>query len=163
MIAQRYGRERRPRSRRKAAPAQCDLRRGQTSPRNPRKGPFEMRQQRIASPDPAHQRKRKQDPRSEAEIRLQAQQAAHTMHAKHDARKTTANGRAAFLARFEAEVDPEGTLPPEERRRRAEHARSAYFTRLALAAAKARRQKRDAMVIRMSTEDMQELVEEVAS
>ncbi len=122
-----------------------------------------MRQQRIASPDPAHKRKRKQDSRSEAEIRLQAQLAAHTMHAKHDARKTTANGRAAFLARFEAEVDPEGTLPPEERRRRAEHARSAYFTRLALAAAKARRQKRDAMVIRMSTEDMQELVEEVAS
>ena len=75
------------------------------------------------------------------------------MHAKHDARKTTAKGRAAFLARFEAEVDPEGTLPPEERRRRAEHARSAYFTRLALAAAKARRQKRDATVIHMTNED----------
>src|SRR6266540_6339622 len=139
MIAQRYGRGRRPRSCRKAAPAQCDLRRGQTSRRNPRKGTFEMRQQRIASPGPAHQRKRKQDSRSAAEVRLQAQQAAHTMHAKHDARKTTAKGRAAFLARFEAEVDPEGTLPPEERRRRAEHARSAYFTRLAFERAKAAR------------------------
>ena len=31
---------------------------------------------------------------------------------------------------------------PEERRRRAEHARRAYFTRLALASAKARRGKR---------------------
>jgi hypothetical protein len=122
-----------------------------------------MRQQRIASPYPAHQRKRKQDPRSQAEIRLQAQQAAHTMHAKHDARKTTANGRAAFLARFEAEVDPEGILPPEERRQRAEHARSAYFTRLALAAAKARRQKRDGAVIHMTAEDMQELVDDITS
>jgi hypothetical protein len=64
------------------------------------------------------------------------------MHAKHDSRLTSANGRAAFLARFEAEVDPDGTLPIEERRRRAEHARAAYFARLALASAKARRLKR---------------------
>jgi hypothetical protein len=64
------------------------------------------------------------------------------MHAQHDARRTTASGRAAFLTRFEAEVDPDGKLAPEERRRRAEHARRAYFTRLALASAKARRAKR---------------------
>jgi len=82
------------------------------------------------------------------------------MHAKHDARKTTANGRATFLARFEAEVDPDGTLPPEERRRRAEHARSAYFTRLALAAVKARRQQREGGVLALSGEELQELVEE---
>src|SRR6266496_1050003 len=80
---------------------------------------------------------------SPIERTLRARLAAHSMHAKHDARKTTANGRATFLARFEAQVDPDGTLPPEERRRRAEHARSAHFTRLALAAAKARRQRRD--------------------
>ncbi len=70
---------------------------------------------------------------------LRARLAAHTMHAQHDAREITAAARAAFLARFEAEVDPEGTLPPEERRRRAEHARSAYFTRLAFERAKAAR------------------------
>jgi len=64
------------------------------------------------------------------------------MHARHDARRTTANGRAAFQARFEREVDPAGVLDPEERRRRADSARSAYFTRLSLAAAKARRAKR---------------------
>jgi len=79
---------------------------------------------------------------SPAERTLRARLAAHSMHAQHDARQTTAAARAAFLARFEAEVDPDGTLPPEERRRRAEHARSAHFTRLALAAAKARRAKR---------------------
>ncbi len=97
---------------------------------------------------------------SPVERTLRARLAAHSMHAKHDARKTTANGRATFLARFEAEVDPDGTLPPDERRRRAEHARSAYFTRLALAAVKARRQQRDGGVIALGGENLQELVEE---
>jgi hypothetical protein len=64
------------------------------------------------------------------------------MHAQHDTRRTSANGRAAFLARFEQEVDPDGCLDPEERARRAEQARRAYFARLSLAAAKARRAKR---------------------
>jgi hypothetical protein len=79
---------------------------------------------------------------SPAERSLRARLAAHTMHARHDARETTTAARAAFLARFEAEVDPDGLLSPEERRRRAEQARRAYFTRLALASAKARRGKR---------------------
>jgi hypothetical protein len=65
------------------------------------------------------------------------------MHAQHDTRRTSANGRAAFLARFEREVDPDGRLDPEERIRRAEQARRAYFARLALAASKARRAKRN--------------------
>jgi hypothetical protein len=63
------------------------------------------------------------------------------MHAQHDTRQTSANGRAAFLARFEREVDPDGRLDPGERARRAEQARRAYFARLSLAAAKARRAK----------------------
>jgi hypothetical protein len=50
----------------------------------------------------------------------------------------TAPARAAFLARFEAEVDPEGILPPEERARRAEFARKAYFAGMAFKSAKAR-------------------------
>jgi hypothetical protein len=79
---------------------------------------------------------------SPAERALRARLAAHAMHARNDARQTSAKGRAAFLARFEAEVDPGGTLAPEERRRRAEHARRAYFTLLALASAKARRARR---------------------
>ncbi len=55
----------------------------------------------------------------------------------------TAPGRRAFLDRFDREVDPEGNLPPEERARRAEHLRKAYFARLALASAKARREAAD--------------------
>jgi hypothetical protein len=50
----------------------------------------------------------------------------------------TAPGRAAFLDRFEREVDPDGVLAPEERARRAEYLRKAYFTRLALKSAKSR-------------------------
>jgi hypothetical protein len=47
--------------------------------------------------------------------------------------------RQAFLKRFEREVDPDGTLPPDERHRRAEHAKRAYMLRLAKRAVIARR------------------------
>ncbi len=63
---------------------------------------------------------------------------AYRLHATHDPRETTARARAAFLSRFEREVDPNGTLPEHERRRRAEYARKAHFARLALASARAR-------------------------
>lgn len=63
---------------------------------------------------------------------------AYVQHARHDPRETTAAARVAFLARFEREVDERGLLDPAERRRRAESARKAYFTRLALASASAR-------------------------
>ncbi len=74
-----------------------------------------------------------------AERSLRARVAAHTLHAKVDATAHTAPARQAFLARFEREVDPDGLLPAEERRRRADHLRSAHFARLALLSSKARR------------------------
>lgn len=74
-----------------------------------------------------------------AERMFQARMAAHSLHAKYDSRAITAPARAAFLARFEAEVDPDGSLPAEERERRAAQARKAHFQRLALASARARR------------------------
>jgi hypothetical protein len=55
----------------------------------------------------------------------------------------TAAARAAFLDRFEREVDPEGVLSPTERVRRAEAKRKAYFARLALKSAQARRARRE--------------------
>ena len=99
-----------------------------------------MRDQRTYSlvPTPSTGRA----PVSPTERSLRARLAAYAMHAQHDSRDTSAPGRAAFLARFEADVDPDGRLDPEERRRRAEHARSAYFARLALASVAARRAKR---------------------
>jgi hypothetical protein len=67
---------------------------------------------------------------------------AHRLHATHDSRETTAPARSAFLARFEDEVDPDHTLPDAERQRRAEHARKAYFARLALRSARTRSRKK---------------------
>lgn len=91
-----------------------------------------MREQRSASALPNHDL-------SPSERTLRARLAAHSLHSKRDSRETTTSGRAAFLARFEREVDPDGALDPAERRRRADQARRAYFTRLALAAVEARR------------------------
>lgn len=56
----------------------------------------------------------------------------------------TAPARQAFDKRFEREVDPDNTLTPAERAIRAAHLRKAYFQRLALASAKARRGGGDA-------------------
>jgi hypothetical protein len=48
------------------------------------------------------------------------------------------------MARLEREVDPEGRLPDAERRRRAEAAKKAYFTNLALKSSKSRAPRRSA-------------------
>jgi hypothetical protein len=72
---------------------------------------------------------------------LRARMAAHAMHARHDSREVTANARKAFLDRFEREVDPNGVLPVHERRRRAESAKRAHMTRLALRSAESRRMR----------------------
>ncbi len=74
---------------------------------------------------------------------LRARIGAHALHSTHDPTDTTANARAAFLARFEEEVDPERLLSEAERQRRAEHARKAHMTRLALASVRARRETRE--------------------
>ena len=76
---------------------------------------------------------------------LRARMAAHLLHAQiTDEAAHTAPARAAFLSRFEREVDPDGILDPQERTRRAEHAKKAYFIKLALASRKARAAKRRA-------------------
>jgi hypothetical protein len=53
----------------------------------------------------------------------------------------TAPARKAALDRFEREVDPNGELTPQERAKRAEYSRKAYFARLALRSAQARRRR----------------------
>jgi len=78
---------------------------------------------------------------SPAERVLRARIAAYTLHATRDARETTRTAREAFLSRFEREVDPDHALPDAERRRRAEAAKKAYFSRLALKSARARRER----------------------
>ncbi len=74
-----------------------------------------------------------------AERTLRARIAAYSLHAQ--GKTNTAPARAAFLDRFEREVDSEGVLPPAERARRAKAARSAHFARMALKSAKNRQRK----------------------
>lgn len=78
--------------------------------------------------------------RSPQERSQNARAAAHESWARTANRAArTAPARAAALARFERDVDPDGVLSPRERAQRAEHARRAYFTRLALRSVQARR------------------------
>ena len=62
-----------------------------------------------------------------------------------DRTAATAAARAALDAKFERQVDPGGTLPPDERARRAQNARKAHYSRLALASARSRRRARESV------------------
>ena len=66
---------------------------------------------------------------------------AHVTHSRFNGCEITAPARRAFLDRFERQADPDGTLAPTERARRAHHLRKAYFLRLALRSAEVRRQR----------------------
>jgi hypothetical protein len=68
-----------------------------------------------------------------AQRTARARIAAHSRWAHQDGSDGTARARAAFLARFEREVDPDGVLDPVTRAKRAEHARRAHFQRMAQA------------------------------
>lgn len=75
-----------------------------------------------------------------AERFMAASIAANTRWAAEpDRGAATSPARAAFNARFDDEVDPARRLPAGERARRAESARRAYFMKLALKSAQARR------------------------
>jgi hypothetical protein len=78
-----------------------------------------------------------------AERTLRARLAAHILHSKVDSTAHTAAARRAFADRFENQVDPDRVLPVEERMRRAEQAKKAYFARLALKSVRARRGRSD--------------------
>lgn len=68
---------------------------------------------------------------------LRSRLAAHSLHAQ--GKTNTGPARVAFDARWGREVDPEGVLSPDERAKRAAHAKQAHFQRMALKSAQARR------------------------
>ena len=77
-----------------------------------------------------------------ASRKLRAKMGAHAMHARNDPKEVTRKARGSSpqsLSYHEKQVDPDGVLDPAERKRRAEHARKAYMTGLALKSAQARR------------------------
>jgi hypothetical protein len=78
-------------------------------------------------------------PLSPAERSAQSRRAAHIQAAK--GRHNTAPGRAAFFAKFLAQVDP--TLPEPERIKRAKALRKAYYAELLLKALASHRRRRE--------------------
>lgn len=64
----------------------------------------------------------------------------------HEENRTAATqpARDGFEKRFENEVDPDRVLTPQERAKRAASAKRAYFQRMALKSAQARRAKKSA-------------------
>jgi hypothetical protein len=64
------------------------------------------------------------------EMARRGKMGAHATHSRHSGEAITANGRRTFLARFERQVDPDGTLDPAERARRVEHALKAHMAGL---------------------------------
>ena len=77
---------------------------------------------------------------------MRAQIAAHVSWANTPDRPArTAAARQAAFDRFERQVDPDGVLTPEERHKRAENARRAYFLELALKSAQSRRRAAEAL------------------
>lgn len=82
---------------------------------------------------------------SPSERALRARAAAYMKWAHTDDRTAaTATARAAARNRFEKLVDPEGVLAPDERTRRADMARRAFYADMARKSAKARRQRKAA-------------------
>ena len=63
---------------------------------------------------------------------------AHTTHSRHDSRRLTERAREQFFAKFIDEVDPNRSLPEDERLRRADHAMKAHLARIALKSARSR-------------------------
>jgi hypothetical protein len=94
--------------------------------------------------------------RSAEERALIARIASETSWANTaDPSARTAPARQAMLDRFEHQVDPEGVLPPEERARRAQHARKAYFLGLARKSVDARRRKAAANDLRALADQLE--------
>jgi hypothetical protein len=73
---------------------------------------------------------------------LQHQIAANTRWSKEDPTRQGEILRAGLEQRFLDEVDPDHQLPEAERIRRAECARKAFYQRLALKSAQARKARR---------------------
>ncbi len=70
---------------------------------------------------------------------LPHQIAANTRWAREDPAENAARARRGLEAKFLREVDPNNELLEVERERRAECAKKAFYQRMALASAKARR------------------------
>lgn len=83
-----------------------------------------------------------QSPLTPGQRRLRAQIAANTRWLSGDRAAQAEAMKAGFLAKFEKQVDPDGTLAPEERARRAQTAMTLHMQRLAFKSSKVRSQRK---------------------
>lgn len=95
-----------------------------------------------------------------AQRTLRARAAAHALHAQGGT--STKAATAASQGRFERQVDPDGVLPPDERLRRADHARRAYMASLSLKASRARSAQQKVAETKVGSTDIQRPVEPIA-
>src|SRR5688572_22098678 len=72
---------------------------------------------------------------------------AHVLHSRHDSNQIAARAREGLAQKYLDEVDPEHTLPEDERLRRAEHARRAHLARAARLSALARSARKGAVSV----------------
>lgn len=93
-------------------------------------------------------RPKRPDRRPRDIVPLVARMGGYATAAKHDPLEYTAKARQVFKDRFADMVDPERKLPPEERARRAEAARRAFYTNLSLKGVAARAKKREGSIAR---------------
>ena len=71
-------------------------------------------------------------PMYETDFSMLGRIGAYRLHALRSASETTRAARAAFMAKFEDEVDPERVLDPADRAARASAAMKVYMLRLSL-------------------------------
>lgn len=85
--------------------------------------------------------RKKTPPMTPAQYTMRARIAAQARWSRESGADQAKRGQEGLLARFERDVDPDGVLDPVERRRRAESARKAHMSRLALKSSRARTAK----------------------
>jgi hypothetical protein len=73
------------------------------------------------------------------ELRARGRIGGHVLHSKYDSHAIAARARDGLTQKFLDQVDPDRTLPEEERLRRADHARRAHMLRIARLSAQARK------------------------
>jgi hypothetical protein len=95
---------------------------------------------------------------SPVERSLHAQAASLTYWSQvTDRRAATRPGREGLTRKWEREIDPDGTLPPEELARRVELRRKAHMANMSRLAAKKAREKREAKAASTSTQSAGEV------
>lgn len=96
----------------------------------------------------------------ERTLRLQEDNARYLAGLDEDGRRAqTEKARRVLMEQIEAEVDPDGTLSPEQRAYRAKHLRRAKLAEISRLGVQARQRKRDERLRAQEAAELDALVE----